>query len=91
MFRDRLPFGQIKKDDEITIWSQFLKFENKLQMVMKKIGRKNCYTEQVTFIGSCILKKPEGQELSSWQQNRMGDSIKHKVCTGLGAQHFLLG
>ncbi|KAL3819534.1 hypothetical protein ACJIZ3_005439 [Penstemon smallii] len=22
----------------------------------------------------------------SWQQNRMGDSIKHKVCTGLGAQ-----
>ncbi|KAL3834263.1 hypothetical protein ACJIZ3_008999 [Penstemon smallii] len=35
-------------------------------------------------------EKPEGQELSSWQQNRMGDSIKHKVCTGLGAQRLSL-
>ncbi|KAL3839683.1 hypothetical protein ACJIZ3_024274 [Penstemon smallii] len=74
---DCLPFGQIKKDDEITIWSQFLKHEELIGLGIstsnyeKKIGRKNCYTD--------------------WQQNRMGDSIKDKVCTGLGEQHFLLG
>ncbi|KAL3838057.1 hypothetical protein ACJIZ3_022648 [Penstemon smallii] len=38
-----------------------------------------------------LSERCKGQELSSWQQNRMGDSIKHKVCTGLGEQHFLLG